>query len=235
MHFNRAGIEKIYEAVEAGVMDAIVVKDLSRLGRHRTQTALFIDFLRENHIRVLSATEGIDTFNENDDLIIGFKGLVNDFYARDGSRRVRTGYRQKQKTGMLLKANARSAPSNRPSHRYAGLLQCGDCGGVFIPMIRYWNGNRRVEYVCRSYHRGGKAICSSHRIHEETLDATVREYLDALRRRWTAEQADLLRLQRQWGVKRPAIAVHIAALHEEVQRLEQEIDDLMLEKIQSGG
>ena len=102
MHFNRAGIEKIYEAVEAGVMDAIVVKDLSRLGRHRTQTALFIDFLRENHIRVLSATEGIDTFNENDDLIIGFKGLVNDFYARDGSRRVRTGYRQKQKAGIVI-------------------------------------------------------------------------------------------------------------------------------------
>ena len=102
MHFNREGIEKIYEAVEAGVMDAIVVKDLSRLGRHRTQTALFIDFLRENHIRVLSATEGIDTFNENDDLIIGFKGLVNDFYARDGSRRVRTGYRQKQKAGIVI-------------------------------------------------------------------------------------------------------------------------------------
>lgn len=102
MHFNRAGIEKIYEAVESGVMDAIVVKDLSRLGRHRTQTALFIDFLRENHIRVLSATEGIDTFNENDDLIIGFKGLVNDFYARDGSRRVRTGYRQKQKAGIVI-------------------------------------------------------------------------------------------------------------------------------------
>ena len=102
MHFNRAGIEKIYEAVDSGVMDAIVVKDLSRLGRHRTQTALFIDFLRENHIRVLSATEGIDTFNENDDLIIGFKGLVNDFYARDGSRRVRTGYRQKQKAGIVI-------------------------------------------------------------------------------------------------------------------------------------
>ena len=76
-------------------------EDLSRLGRHRTQTALFIDYLREHDVRVLSATENIDTFNENDDLIIGFKGLVNDFYARDGSRRVRTGYRQKQKEGIV--------------------------------------------------------------------------------------------------------------------------------------
>ena len=102
MHFEREGIARIYEVVDAGLIDAIVVKDLSRLGRHRTQTALFIDYLRENQVRVLSATEGIDTFNENDDLIIGFKGLVNDFYARDGSRRVRTGYRQKQKNGIII-------------------------------------------------------------------------------------------------------------------------------------
>ena len=102
MHFNREGIEKIYEVVEAGKIEAIIVKDLSRLGRHRTQTALFIDYLREHDVRVISATENIDTFNENDDLIIGFKGLVNDFYARDGSRRVRTGYRQKQKEGIVI-------------------------------------------------------------------------------------------------------------------------------------
>ena len=102
MHFNREGIERIYEVVEAGKIEAIIVKDLSRLGRHRTQTALFIDYLREHDVRVLSATENIDTFNENDDLIIGFKGLVNDFYARDGSRRVRTGYRQKQKEGIVM-------------------------------------------------------------------------------------------------------------------------------------
>ena len=101
MHFNREGIDKIYEVVEAGKIEAIIVKDLSRLGRHRTQTALFIDYLREHDVRVLSATENIDTINENDDLIIGFKGLVNDFYARDGSRRVRTGYRQKQKEGIV--------------------------------------------------------------------------------------------------------------------------------------
>lgn len=88
--------------VEAGKIEAVIVKDLSRLGRHGTQTALFIDYLRKHNVRVLYATENIDTFNENDDLIVGFKGLVNDFYARDGSRRVRTGYRQKQKAGLVI-------------------------------------------------------------------------------------------------------------------------------------
>ena len=102
MNFSRRGLSRLTAAVEAGGLDGVVVKDLSRLGRHLTQTALFIDYLRERNVRVLSATENIDTFNENDDLIIGFKGLVNDFYARDGSRRVRTGYRQKQKEGIVI-------------------------------------------------------------------------------------------------------------------------------------
>ena len=102
MHFNRAGIDELTEAVENGMIDAVIVKDLSRLGRHKTQTALYIDYLRQNNVRVLSATESIDTFNEADDLIIGFKGQMNDFYARDGSRRVTAGLRQKQKAGLVI-------------------------------------------------------------------------------------------------------------------------------------
>lgn len=102
MHFNREGISKIYETVERKKIDAVIVKDLSRLGRHKTQTALFIDYLRENDVKVLSVTENLDTSNENDDLIIGFKGLFNDMYARDISRKVRAGFLQKQKEGLVM-------------------------------------------------------------------------------------------------------------------------------------
>lgn len=102
MHFNREGIEQITAAVEAKLIDAVIVKDLSRLGRHRTQTAMFIDFLRENGVRVLSVTENIDTGNEEDDLMVGFKGIFNDMYARDISKKIRAGYRQKQKDGIVL-------------------------------------------------------------------------------------------------------------------------------------
>ena len=87
MHFNRPGINEIYAAVEEKKIDAVVVKDLSRLGRHRTQTAMFIDFLRENDVRVLSVTENIDTSNEDDDLMVGFKGIFNDMYAVTSQRK----------------------------------------------------------------------------------------------------------------------------------------------------
>ena len=47
MSFDRRGLDKLTAAVDADMIDAVIVKDLSRLGRHRTQTALFIDYLRD--------------------------------------------------------------------------------------------------------------------------------------------------------------------------------------------
>ena len=102
MHFNREGIEQLQDAVEKKQIEAVVVKDLSRLGRHKTQTAMFIDYLRSNGVRVLSVTENIDTDNEDDELMIGFKGIFNDMYCRDISKKIRAGFKQKQKEGIVI-------------------------------------------------------------------------------------------------------------------------------------
>ena len=101
MNFSRRGLDELTAVVDAGRLDAVLVKDLSRLGRHRTQTALFIDYLRERGVRVISVTEGLDTASDEDDLVIGVRGLKNDYYARDIGKKIRTGYRQKQRDGIV--------------------------------------------------------------------------------------------------------------------------------------
>ena len=104
MHFQRQGIDELQDAAEKRLMDAVLVKDLSRLGRHKTMTAIFIENLRQYKIKVISVTENIDTSNENDELIIGFKQLLNDQYSRDISRKIRWGFKQKQKEGIVIVA-----------------------------------------------------------------------------------------------------------------------------------
>ena len=84
---------------------------------------------------------------------------------------------------------------------YAGLLTCQECGNVFSPMIRYWNGSRRVEYVCRGYHRNGKGYCASHRIHEEILDKAVWDYTEKLREQYAAELKKVTQLQKTVGIE----------------------------------
>ena len=370
MNFNRRGLDKLTAAVDADMIDAVIVKDLSRLGRHKTQTALFIDYLRERQVRVISATEGVDTFRDEDDLIIGVRGLMNDYYAKDIGKKIRAGYRQKQKDGIvitppfgywkdkntgqikvdteaavtvqliyslylqgcgqkeisrrlnvmerktpaqlraercgrevrqthktrdgqflwtyasvknilveeaytgvlnnhrreynngkakhidktdwyrhedffpviigkqewvqvqaLLKRQARPANGNQAKHRYAGLLTCWECGNTFIPMIRCWNGKSRVEYVCRGYHRNGKSYCSSHRIHEETLDEQVWALVSAMHDSRAEELKKLAQMQKMWALRKPILDAHILSLQGRIQGLEQEIDEIVMKKL----
>ena len=97
-----------------------------------------------------------------------------------------------------------------------------------MPMIRYWNDKRRVEYVCRGYQRSGKSYCSSHRIHEETLDT-----MKAVRDSHVKEQKELVKLKKMWALRKPVLDTHILSLQGEVQNLEKEIDALVIEKIRT--
>ena len=96
MNYKRPGIDRMFELAKSSLIDAVFVKDLSRLGRHRTLTLACIDELMSYGVRVISVTENIDSFNETDDLIIGFKGLVNDSYSKDIQRKITYGFRQKE-------------------------------------------------------------------------------------------------------------------------------------------
>ena len=118
---------------------------------------------------------------------------------------------------------------------YAGLLTCQECGNVFSPMIRCWNGSRRVEYVCRGYQRNGKGYCTSHRIHEEVLDKAIWDYTEKLREQYAAELKKVLQLQKQWALRKPVLDAHCLTLQKEILRLEQEIDELVMEKLKGDG
>ena len=102
---------------------------------------------------------------------------------------------------------------------------------MFSPMIRYRNGSRRVEYVCRGYQRNGKGYCSSHRIHEEVLDKAVWDDTEKLREQYAAELKKVTQLQKQWALRKPVLDAHCLTLQKEILRLEQEIDGIVMEKL----
>lgn len=75
--------------------------------------------------------------------------------------------------------------------------------------------------------------CSSHRIHEETLDTMVWEYLTAVQDSHVKEQKELVKLQKMWALRKPILDTHILLLQEQIQKLEQEIDDISMEYLKS--
>ena len=100
-------------------------------------------------------------------------------------------------------------------------------------MIRCRNGKSRVEYVCRGYHRNEKSYCSSHRIHEEVLDAAVQEYAETVRKQCAEELKKLVQMQKMWALRKPILDAHILSLRERIQELEQQVDEIIIEKINS--
>lgn len=132
----------------------------------------------------------------------------------------------------LDERNRPRAYGNKASHRYAGLLTCKECGSPFVAMNRYWNGNLRVEYICKTYLQHGKDACTSHRVHEEWIDRQVEILLEKKCERSTVELSKLMEAQKMWALRKPILEAHIFALQEKVKTMEQEIDAILMESIQ---
>lgn len=76
-----------------------------------------------------------------------------------------------------------------------------------------------------------KTYCSSHRIHEEVLDAAVQEYAETVRKQCAEELKKLVQMQKMWALRKPILDAHILSLQKRIRELEQEIDGLAWERI----
>ncbi|MCL6638431.1 MAG: recombinase family protein [Firmicutes bacterium] len=99
--FDRPGLMQMVEDIKNRLVEVVVVKDLSRLGRNNGETLLFLDFLKENNVRLISLGDNYDS-GIDDDEIIGIKTWVNEHYARDISKKVRVNIRKKMQSGEFL-------------------------------------------------------------------------------------------------------------------------------------
>ena len=102
--FDRPGFCKMLQDIENQNINMVITKDLSRLGRDYIKTGFYIeDYFPKNNVRYVAVTDGIDTYidNSNND-ITPFKAVMNDMYAKDISKKIRSVYKEKQKSGEYL-------------------------------------------------------------------------------------------------------------------------------------
>ena len=100
--FERPGFLAMMEAVKAGKISCIVVKDLSRFGRSYIEAGNYLEnILPFFHVRFISVTDGYDSQNPDadDGLVVPLKNLMHDVYARDISQKVRSGLAAKREKG----------------------------------------------------------------------------------------------------------------------------------------
>ena len=99
--FDRPGFLAMMEEVEAGRVEAIVIKDMSRLGRDYLKVGQVMEVLRQRGVRLIAINDGVDSLKGDDDFT-PFRNIMNEFYARDTSRKIRFVFKSKGMSGKHL-------------------------------------------------------------------------------------------------------------------------------------
>ena len=102
--YDRPDFLRLIDDIETGLIDLIITKDLSRLGRDYIMTGYLADiYFSRMGVRYIAIDDGIDTQRANND-IAQFKNIMNDMYAKDISRKIKSAKRQRAYRGMYITA-----------------------------------------------------------------------------------------------------------------------------------
>lgn len=96
--FDRPGFMAMMNGVNRGNIGCIIVKDMSRLGRDYLKVGQCMEILRQKGVRLIAINDNVDSFYREDDFT-PFRNIMNEWYARDTSRKIQSTFRSKGESG----------------------------------------------------------------------------------------------------------------------------------------
>lgn len=99
--FDRPGFMAMMKEVDAGNVSCLIVKDMSRLGRDYLKVGQIMEMLRQKGVRLIAINDSVDTFKGEDDFT-PFRNIMNEWYARDTSKKIKSVFKAKGMTGKHL-------------------------------------------------------------------------------------------------------------------------------------
>ncbi|MBR3840648.1 MAG: recombinase family protein [Erysipelotrichales bacterium] len=116
-NFNRPAFDTLKRDIEKGIINCVIVKDLSRLGRELYETGTYIEeyFLNKN-IRFIAINDGYDS--QIGDSMLGIRLSVNDMYLRDTSKKIRSSLDAKRKNGDYIATYPKYGYKKDPSDNH---------------------------------------------------------------------------------------------------------------------
>ena len=142
---GRAAFDALMDEVRAGAVDCIAVKDLSRFGRNMYETSTYLErifpFLG---VRFIAVNDGLDTLQGDGGIVVPFKGLVNEMYAVETSRKVSAVKHRQMEEGEVIYGN--TCYGYRVV-RGEGRLDVADATAPFVPLAfsMFLDGERLVD------------------------------------------------------------------------------------------
>ena len=106
-NFNRPAFQELISEVKANRVERVITKDLSRLGRNYLETGRYIEVFFPNHkVQYIAINDGVDSSSYQSMDITPFKNILNELYAADVSKKVRSARKTKSESGQFTGASA---------------------------------------------------------------------------------------------------------------------------------
>ena len=99
--FDRPGFLSLMKYIESGQVEYLLVKDMSRLGRDYLKVGQIMEILRQKGVRLIAINDGVDSAR-GDDEFVPFRNIMNEYYARDTSRKIRSTFLAKGNSGKHI-------------------------------------------------------------------------------------------------------------------------------------
>ncbi|MDK8197785.1 recombinase family protein [Enterococcus faecalis] len=117
-NFERPSFKKMITDIENGKINCVITKDLSRLGRNYLQSGAYIEmYFPQKNIRYIAITDGIDTLNSNQNDIMPFKNILNEMYAKDTSKKVKSAIQSRMREGTYIGSKAPFGYQKDPNNK----------------------------------------------------------------------------------------------------------------------
>ncbi len=142
-NFDRPKFKEMIADIEAGIIDTVITKDLSRLGRERLGVGHYTEiYFPEHNVRYIALLDNIDTYIDsgmND--MAPFKGVINDMYVRDISKKIRSSLIERKKAGNFLGVTAPYGYQKDPNNKFHLIINEKEAEVVKRVFRLYLEGN----------------------------------------------------------------------------------------------
>jgi len=117
--FERPEFSRMIQDIEAGKINLVITKDLSRLGRNYVQTGQYTDFFFPRHgVRYIAVNDNHDSESDIDNDITPFKNILNEMYAKDISKKVKSARKTSAKQGKFMGSVTPFGYIKNPANKY---------------------------------------------------------------------------------------------------------------------
>ncbi len=106
-NFQRPAFQEMLKDIENGLINCVITKDLSRLGRNYLDCGLYLEvFFPEHNVRYIAVNDGVDTLNKSAMDITPFRNILNEMYSADVSVKIKSAYRARFQQGKFMGTTA---------------------------------------------------------------------------------------------------------------------------------